>query len=356
MGKVRKFIVSSIALIMMISLVGVSVKADSSNAGGRHYISNASDDSSVDFAGFLKSCSDRELEQQAIDYENLNEEYISDLINKLSDPNYDPELKLSNSQLIQRYNNELISVKNNKATFESKINGLNSNNFTSNTDVLHDLLIATNDEQNAVDITPGEGIPTAQNYNFDGIITGDATKYPITSTNNLNGYPTDFKTLDYQNAIENYEDDNGIVDDANTRAPSEAKSALYKHILSLEKEVNDLTTDDNNGKKQINDISNEITTLKQSSENKYQDTKPAPSNVQATNKSKDVSSNEKHQRVSKKHQKKLSKKAAKKVEEDKKAIAKLNKKLKSKHLTKKHRRSLIAKCTQLRKAVRKLTK
>ncbi|KOY77079.1 hypothetical protein RZ71_09850 [Apilactobacillus kunkeei] len=58
----------------------------------------------------------------------------------------------------------------------------------------------------------------------------------------------------------------------------------------------------------------------------------------------------------KKHQKKLTKRAAKKVKADKKAIAKLNKKLKSKHLTKKHRRSLIAKRAQLRKAVRKLTK
>ncbi|CAI2621918.1 hypothetical protein AKUFHON2_01620 [Apilactobacillus kunkeei] len=34
----------------------------------------------------------------------------------------------------------------------------------------------------------------------------------------------------------------------------------------------------------------------------------------------------------------------------------MNNKLKSKHLTKKHRRSLIAKRAQLRKAIRKLTK
>lgn len=58
----------------------------------------------------------------------------------------------------------------------------------------------------------------------------------------------------------------------------------------------------------------------------------------------------------KKHQKKLTKRAAKRVNTDKKAIAKITKKLKSKHLTKKHRRSLIAKRAQLRKAVRKLTK
>lgn len=58
----------------------------------------------------------------------------------------------------------------------------------------------------------------------------------------------------------------------------------------------------------------------------------------------------------KKHQKKLTKRAAKKVKADKKAIAKINKKLKSKRLTKKHRRSLIAKRAHLRKAVRKLTK
>ena len=58
----------------------------------------------------------------------------------------------------------------------------------------------------------------------------------------------------------------------------------------------------------------------------------------------------------KKHQKKLTKRAAKRINTDKKAIAKITKKLKSKHLTKKHRRSLIAKRAQLRKAVRKLTK
>ncbi|KOY74700.1 hypothetical protein FD43_GL001096 [Apilactobacillus kunkeei DSM 12361 = ATCC 700308] len=58
----------------------------------------------------------------------------------------------------------------------------------------------------------------------------------------------------------------------------------------------------------------------------------------------------------KKHQKKLTKRAAKKIQTDQKAIAKINKKLKFKHLTKKHRRSLIAKRAQLRKAIRKLTK
>lgn len=58
----------------------------------------------------------------------------------------------------------------------------------------------------------------------------------------------------------------------------------------------------------------------------------------------------------KKHQKKLTKRAAKRVNTYKKAIAKITKKLKSKHLTKKHRHSLIAKRVQLRKAVRKLTK
>lgn len=344
MRKVKKFIVSSIALIIMISLVSISVKADSSSAGGKHYISNASDDSSVNFTGFLKSCSDRELEQQAIDYENLNEEYINDVLKTLSNPNYNSDSKLSSSQLAQRYNNALSSVKKNKGAFESKIDGLNSTNFTSNTGVLHDLLVAINDEQNAIQIPSGEPISTEQNYNFDGVITGDATKYPITSTNNLNGYPTDFRTSDYESAIEDYEDDNGIVDDANNRLPTESQSALYKHILALEKEVNDLTADDNNNKKQISNLKNEVATLKHS-DSKNDDKNVTPSNVG------------KHSNIiSKKHPKKLTKRVAKKVQADKKAIAKLNKKLKSKHLTKKRRRSLIAKRAQLRKAVLKLTK
>ncbi|KOY77080.1 hypothetical protein RZ71_09860 [Apilactobacillus kunkeei] len=357
MGEVKKFIVSSIALIMMISLVSVSVKADSSNSVGRHYISNASDDSSVDFTGFLKSCSDRELEQQAADYENLSAEFVSDILNQLNNPNSKLYSNVSRAQLIKKYNYSLGKITSFRDELNNKLSGLNPSNFTNNSSVLHDLLCALNDEEIVTEYVDEDSVATSKQFNFDGIITGDPTTVSVdTSSNNNSTYPTNFRTLDYQNAIESYEDDNGIVDDANTRIPNEAKSALYKHILALEKEVNDLTTDDNNSKKQISDLSNEITTLKQSSENKTQDIKTAPSNVQNTNNSKDVTSNEKHQRVAKKHQKKLSKKATKKVQEDKKAIAKLNKKLKGKHLSKKQKHSLTVKRAQLIKAVRKLTK
>lgn len=372
-------------VIFFTSLINVRAMADGQSSVTRHFISEKMKSVSAkgtpnqsnidDYVKFLKSCSDQELEQQAYDYENLAVDYVSDVLSKLKDPdyNYRDYSDQSREEIIQKNNDNLSKLISLRDAIKSRINNYSATAFTANKAVLHDLLSSLDDMTNlsigGVNMIGG----LSYRYNFDGVLTGESLK--LSNADDFSYYLIDTASSDYSEAIINFENSIGFVDNANNAIPTQSQSAIYQIVLSLEKRISDLNIESSKDKQEIKNLNNELASFKNSGKSHKSTKKAHKKGRKKTNKK----NNKRNKRAKtapkksrkkinkkkaskktvkkvKKHHKKLSKRAAKKVKVTKKAIAKINKKLKSKRLSRKHRKGLIKKRAQLKNTLRKLNK
>lgn len=351
--------------------------ADGQSSFTRHFISekmkSVSDkgtpnQSNVDdYVKFLKSCSDQELEQQSYDYESLAVDYVSDVLSKLKNPdyNYGYYNNQSRDEIIQKNNDNLSKLISFRDAIKSRINNYSATTFTANKSVLHDLLSSL-DDMTHLNISGGnmrDGLD--YRYNFDGVLTGENLK--LSNTDDLGNYFIDTASSDYSDAIIDFENSIGFVDSANNSIPTQSESAIYQIVLSLEKRISDLNIEISKDKQEINNLNNEISNLKKSGKSHKSNKKThKKGHKKQSKKNNKVKINKRTKKSRKKvNKKKTSKRTVKKVKKHhkkinkrtaKKAIAEINRKLKSKKLSKKHRKGLIKKRTQLKKTFRKLNK